>query len=118
MASVTSTELGFVAGATSNLQQQINNIAGGGTYTQVEVDFGPVPLAQKIFTIVDGRSSLSKIVAGSIAYVPPTGKDLDELEMDAIDLKFGAYNGFISIVITGLEGYLHDKFKVNYLIGT
>lgn len=84
---------------------------------QVEVDFGPLPVSEASFIVVDARVKSTSRITGNIAYQAPTGKDLDELEMDAIDLKFGAGNGQINVYMKGLEGYIHDKFVLNYTVG-
>ena len=52
-----------------------------------------------------------------MAYEAPTGKDLDELDMDGLDLKFGPGTGQFTLYARGLDGYVADKFKINYLIG-
>lgn len=97
---------------------------GGGSSTpgtvnvkQTEVDFGTTPLAEAEFTVVDAEVSGTSQLIGTIAYEAPTGKDLDELEMDAIDVRFAPGAGSFVVRVKGLEGYLHDKFKINYLIG-
>lgn len=83
---------------------------------QTEVDFGTTPLSEKEFTVEDADVLVTSYLVGWIAYEAPTGKDLDELEMDAIDLKFAPGDGQFTIYAKGLEGYLADKFKINYLI--
>jgi hypothetical protein len=84
---------------------------------QTEVDFGTTPLAETEFTVTDSEVTASSQIIGTIAYEAPTGKDLDELEMDAIDLRFAPGAGSFIVRVKGLDGYLHDKFKINYLIG-
>ncbi len=84
---------------------------------QTEVDFGGLPVAGASFVVTDTDVTVGSQIIGSVAYEAPTGKDLDELEMDAIDLKFAPGAGQLTIYARGLEGYLADKFKVNYLIG-
>lgn len=84
---------------------------------QVEIDFGSLPVSEGLFTITDADVSPTSQITGNIAYEAPTGKDLDEITMDVIDLKFGPGNGQFTIYAVGRDGYLHDKFKVNYTIG-
>ena len=84
---------------------------------QITIDFGSLPVSESLFTIINPNVQPTSQVTGKIAYQAPTGKDLDELEMDAIDLKFGSGNGSILIYVKGMEGYLHDKFIINYLVG-
>lgn len=82
-----------------------------------EIDFGTLPVSEASFTIVDLSVQTTSQLIGQIAYVAPTGKDLDELEMDAFDVKFGPGNGQFTVYVKGLEGYIADKFVLNYLIG-
>jgi hypothetical protein len=84
---------------------------------QTEIDFGATPIAESEFTVVDADVSATSQLMGTVAYEAPTGKDLDELEMDAIDLKFQPGTGQFIVRVKGEEGYLHDKFKINYLVG-
>jgi hypothetical protein len=92
--------------------------AGGSiNIKQTEVDFGTTPLAAQEFTVTDADVSGTSQIIGTVAYEAPTNKDLDEMEMDAIDLKFQPGTGQFIVRLTGLEGYLHDKFKINYLVG-
>jgi hypothetical protein len=83
--------------------------------TEVEIDCGTTPLLETIINVVNtGITAASKIIGG-IAYKAPTGKDLDELEMDALDLKFEPVSGSFNVHIKGLEGYISDKFIIWYL---
>lgn len=84
---------------------------------QTEIDFGSVPVSEASFIIIDADVIASSQLIGNIAYEAPTGKELDEVEMDAIDLKFAPGVGQFTLYATGIDGYLADKFKVNYLIG-
>ena len=84
--------------------------------TQVEIDFGALGLSEKSFTIIDSNVTVGSKIIGNLAYVAPTGKDLDELDMDAIDLKFAPGAGQFTMQVKGLEGYLADKFVINYLV--
>ena len=84
--------------------------------TQVEIDFGSVGLSEQSFTITDPSVSVGSKIIGSLAYVAPTGKDLDELDMDGIDLKFAPGAGQFTLYVKWLEGYLAGTFKINYLV--
>lgn len=94
-----------------------NPSASASDVKQTEVDFGATPLPFASFTVTDASVSASSQITGSVAYEAPTGKDLDELEMDTIDVKFGPDVGQFTIYVTGQEGYLEGKFKINYLVG-
>jgi len=91
--------------------------AGATNIKQTEIDFGTIPISEKEFTITDSDVLINSQITGNVAYETPTGKDLDELEMDSIDLKFAPGNGQFKIYAKGLEGYLEGKFKINYLVG-
>jgi len=84
---------------------------------QTEIDFGAVPLSEKSFVITDAAVSASSHLIGNVAYEAPTGKDLDELEMDGLDLKFAPGAGQFTLYARGLDGDVADKFKINYLVG-
>lgn len=92
-------------------------VSGSVAITQTEVDFGSTPVSEALFTIADATATATSKIIGSVAYAAPTGKDLDELEMDSLELKFGPKGaGEFYIYAKGLDGYVHDKFKVNYQI--
>lgn len=83
--------------------------------TEVEIDCGATPLLETIIAVTNaGITAASKIIGG-LAYKAPTGKDLDELDMDALDLKFEPLSGSFNVHIKGLEGYISDKFIIWYL---
>ena len=84
---------------------------------QTEIDFGATPVSEALFTITDGDVSAGSMLIGQVAYEAPTGKVLDEVEMDALDLKFGPDTGQFTLYARGLDGYVADKFKINYTIG-
>lgn len=81
-----------------------------------EIDFGATPVGDTSFTIVDADVTANSHLLGWLAYEAPTGKDLDELEMDTIDLKFGPGVGQFTLFAKPLDGDVADKFKVNYLV--
>jgi len=95
------------------------NFPTGGTAAikETEIDFGAVPVAEGSFTVVDLSVTASSKIIGNVAYVAPTGKDLDELEMDTLDLKFAPGTGQFTIYAACLTGHVADKFKINYLVG-
>ena len=85
---------------------------------QTEVDFGTTPIASATFTIVDADVSVGSKIIASLAYIAPTGKDLDELEMDQLYIICGEGAGSFDMLIRSNDGsYLADKFKINYMVG-
>lgn len=81
---------------------------------QCEIDFGDTPIEQADFVVMDAAITTDSVVFGSVAYAAPTGKDLDELEMDDLSLRFGVGNGFLTINAGGQSGLVSGKFKINY----
>jgi hypothetical protein len=80
-----------------------------------EIDFGTTPIIEKSFTITDANiTSLSNVIV-QIAYVVPTGKELDELEFDTFDFRCVSSSGSFILYARSLEGYVADKFKINYI---
>lgn len=91
--------------------------SGSTNIKQTEIDFGTTPVAEASFTITDADVSATSQITGSVSYEAPTDKELDELDMDGLDLKFGPGVGQFTIYARGTDGFVHDKFKINYLIG-
>tara|TARA_R110000823_G_scaffold154508_1_gene285440 strand:- start:1002 stop:1658 length:657 start_codon:yes stop_codon:yes gene_type:complete len=93
---------------------RLTKFSGGRT----EVDFGALPINEKEFTITDATVLATSNITAKIAYEAPTGKELDEIEMDSFDIICGqATNGTFKIIVKSLDGsYLADKFKINYSI--
>jgi hypothetical protein len=83
-------------------------------YKQTEIDFGVTPVNEASFTITDADVTTSSKIVGGVAYEAPTGKDLDELEFDTLELRFVAGTGQFVLYVQSKEGYVADKFKVNY----
>lgn len=115
-----STFLSLTAGTALFIREDGTLAAPGASSTnikQTEVDFGATPVSASEFTIVDADVSATSQLIGSVAYEAPTGKDLDEVTMDRLDLKFGPGVGQFLLYISGLDGDLEGTFKINYLVG-
>lgn len=82
--------------------------------TETEIDVGTTPVAEASIAVTDAGISTSSKIIGGVAYKAPTNKDLDELEMDALEIKFEPATGSVNVHIKGLEGYIADKFIVWY----
>ncbi len=92
--------------------------AGSTNIKQIEIDFGTTPISENIFTVTDADISVGSQLIGQLAYEAPTGKDLDEIEMDDLLIKCQPGSGQFVMFIRSIDGsYLADKFKINYLIG-
>lgn len=85
---------------------------------QTEIDFGSTPVYTGTFTVTDADVTGTSQLIAQVAYEAPTGKDLDEVEMDNLDIKCSPGTGQFSMFVTSHDGsYLEGKFKINYLIG-
>lgn len=108
------------------IADQFKFLRGDGTWntptaivdmTQVEIDFGTDPIYSKEFTITDaGVSGTSQIMA-TMALEAPTGKEVDEIEMDMLKLMCQAGSGQFILYAEALEGRVLGAFKINYLVG-
>lgn len=83
---------------------------------QTEVDFGTTPVSEASFTVTDSEVTTGTQLLAQVAYEAPTSKDLDEVEMDALDIKCTSGAGQFTMYIRGMDGYIADKFKINYII--
>lgn len=84
---------------------------------QTEIDFGTTPLADMEFIVGDADVTPSSRLVGHVSYEAPTGKDLDEVLIDVLDLIFAPGDKQFTVRARGMEGYVADKFKINYFIG-
>lgn len=91
---------------------------GAMNMTQIEVDFGTTNyVTEAIFTITDAACLITSKVIAVLAFEAPTGKDLDEVEMDSFFIECKAEAGQFQMHIYSLEGSVYGKFKINYGIG-
>jgi hypothetical protein len=81
---------------------------------EVEIDVGATPVSQASISVIDAGITTSTRILGGVAYKKPTGKDLDELDMDSFDVKFESLTGTFNVKIKGLEGSISDKFIIWY----
>lgn len=85
---------------------------------RIELDFGPVAVVEKVFTVVDASvlpaSRLMMIHSGSAA----TGKQADEAEFDAIDCRCEPLTGSFRVYATSLLGHVFGTFKFDYAVQT
>lgn len=88
------------------------------TTKQVEVNFGTHGQFENEFTINDVDALISSKISASLAYEAPTGKDLDELQMDDLIIKAGSdRDKTFKLFITAADGSpLEGNFKINYKI--
>ena len=68
------------------------------------------------FIISDPNVTANSKLTGAIAYVAPTGKDLDELEFDDFDIMFTPGAGTFNMVVRALNGLVAGTFKIYYTV--
>jgi hypothetical protein len=85
-----------------------------GQVKQTEIDFGSMPVNTATFVVADADVTAASKLIGAVAYVAPTGKSLDELEFDVLDLRFAPGAGIFTLLARSLQGYVAGKFKINY----
>ena len=86
--------------------------------TQVEVDFGDLPVSSQEFTISDATAVSTSNISAAVAYEAPTGKQLDEVTMDNLQIRCGqpSAGSFKMFIDTAGGSYLAGYFKINYTI--
>lgn len=85
-------------------------------FTVVELDFGTTPIKWKKFSVTDSNIVSTDIVDCKLAYLQPTGKSLDEVEMDSFYILSKPFSGGVIFLIKSLEGHVKGKFKFRYQI--
>jgi hypothetical protein len=81
---------------------------------QAEIDFGTTPVEEKDFTITNTAIVSTSLIQAQVAYISPTGKELDELEFDSFDFRCVAGTGNFTLHARALEGYVAGNFKIVY----
>ena len=90
-------------------------LLGDNILGQTEIDFGTIPVSNGTFTASLSGVTTNSIVMAQTAWVAPTGKDIDELEMDFLEIICQPNTNYFSMYIESRDGsYLADKFKINY----
>jgi hypothetical protein len=90
---------------------------GSATITQVELDLGTTPVAEATVNTVDAAVTTATKIIFALSGIAPTGKDEDELEMDDLMIVPHPRAGSIDWFVRGNDGYIADKFKLEYAIG-
>lgn len=91
-------------------------VAASVTVTQTEIDFGASLISYKEFTITDAAVSATSKIIVQMAYVAPTGKDLDEVEADRFYFLAAPGTGDFVLYAECLTGRVKGKFKINYMV--
>jgi hypothetical protein len=92
----------------------VHNVLTG---TVIELDFGLLQSGEKLFTFTHTGAVITDIIRAELAYLQPSGKSLDEVEMDSFYIlgKVSAPDT-ITLLIRPLTGTVQNKFKFRYQI--
>lgn len=105
-------------GAGLSLTGTTLNVTSSVNIQQTEVNFGSTPVSNATFTITDGTVSATSNIIAQVSWEAPTGKDLDEIEMDNLQIRCQPDTGqFLMYIETADGSYLEGNFKINYLVG-
>jgi hypothetical protein len=110
------TDDAFTIAKTAGLQAALDSRT---SMKQVELDFGSLPLSSSSFIISDTSITATSLVTAQVAYDAPTGKELDEIEMDEFSIKCGQNNAGVgfSMFMNATDGsLLAGTFLVNYTV--
>jgi hypothetical protein len=91
--------------------------AGSVNIKQTELDFGATPVYEAEFTITDADVGLTSQIIMQVAYEAPTGRDLDEVEMEPFSCRCKAGSGNFTAHVIALEGPVDGPYKFNHLVG-
>jgi hypothetical protein len=89
-----------------------------GLIKEVEIDFGPVAVKEKVFAVADGNCAPNSRVIMLHSGKAASGKQADEAEFDAIDCRCEPYAGGFRVYATSLLGHVFGLFKFNYTVST
>jgi hypothetical protein len=104
-------------GREAGVWQDLYNPPGGVAMTQVELDLGTTPVHEATVNTVDATVNTASKIIWSMSGIAPTGKDEDEIGMDSYTIIPIPRAGSIDWYVRGQEGYIHDKFKLEYVVG-
>lgn len=87
---------------------------GALTISETEIDFGTIPVYEKVFTVTDASiSSTSEIIAVQSGRAA-TDKEADENSMDFLVCNATPGTGEFTLNVKALPGPVSGKFKINY----
>ena len=81
---------------------------------EVEIDVGDICVTEATVNVIDGLVQTTSKILGGVAYKTPTGKDLDELDMDVLDILFKPLAGSIDVKIRSMTGSVAGRFVLWY----
>lgn len=85
---------------------------------QVEIDFGATPVSNGTFTITEPGTTTAYRIMAQVAWAAPSGKDIDEIEMDNLQIRCKpGTDEFYMYIETADGSYLEGTFLIDYILG-
>jgi hypothetical protein len=107
-----------IAGQTQQLPagDSLAGVAGGASWTEVEIDFGSVPQYSKSFTIVDASVAASSLIMAVQSGTAATSRSADENGMDGLVCNATAGTGQFTLNVFAVPGPVAGKYRVSYVV--
>jgi len=114
---VTFTPAGTVTSV--NVQDAIEEVAGMiAPVTEVEIDFGTVPVPSKSFTITDANIKATSVIDVLASAKTATGRvGTDDMEWDGLSLSAVPASGSMIVYAVANPGPVVGKRKIHYRVG-
>lgn len=110
---IAGSNISFISGSQS---LTIASSGGGATWTEVEIDFGSLPVFDKLFTITDASSTTSSKIIISESGKAATGRVSGDAQWDNIQMAANPGNGSFTVYAKAFPGPVVGKRKIHYTI--
>jgi hypothetical protein len=85
---------------------------------ETEIDFGTTPTLEKTFNVIDAEVTTgSQILLTKAMKSPSSGRDIDEIRAESLELTAKALAGSFDLNVKSLSAVVTGKFIINYLVG-
>lgn len=84
--------------------------------SQTVIDFGNIPISDKLFNIVDASITLTSKIMATVAWVSTLNRDADELMADSINISVQPKAGSMDIYAGANVGVVSGKYGINYTV--
>jgi len=89
--------------------------------SQVELDFGSTSVSEMLFTVADANVLPTSKIMAQMANVAPTGKDLDEIQLEPLVVYAAPSTlgiGYADFFLRTIDGStVSDRFVIQYQVG-
>lgn len=92
--------------------------SGAVNIKQTEVDFGAIPLKEKMFVVADAEVSASDKITATVSLDDPSDGEPDSAQwFGELEVKAKAGNGDLKLYCASPFADTNGKVKCNYIIG-